>query len=1773
LVLAAAVGLVLGTCGPVAWADTWTGGGQLGPLPGQAGWSRSWAIGANWSGGVVPPPADINTFGIIGDGVIALDAPQTVGGLTFGDFTTTTILSAPPPPPPWYVTGTYGVGGTRSTPQYTGQDGSTYGPYSWTYQYRRTFDGASVVKELEISFLFEPSLGWDEAQKQAFRTAAEANIEGIWNNRFFIQDTATGALFPLAVDVTLGGPFDQRVYVFPGNGRGNMTNWYAGWTNPGPTQAHEFGHMLSLFDEYDGGALDPSNPIISFDGLMGWGANLPNPVMYARYYQQYADFITQLNPSRTFSLVGPIRQGEGLTEPSGTASQAASGGPNTLTLTAPAGGGDPVISVGEGIRDTYGCDYFTAGWRIDADLVLDNGFLDINMAATNNSSLMISGALTSKTGYICMYVFNTALAGGKTSSVWFTAPNPDLQGFVLLANSYAGGYGPSIKLADEGRLGRAQIIMGSALTGVGLLRTGAASGRYENDILSRWDGWGGGTSCPVVYADRSYQKDVFARDLGLVQLIKNVTLDSGPGGGDSAIAFGSAGLEFRTNNNYLIFGQRLVLGNSNPDPNTKTVYVNLGSMTEGRAGHRYMGGVNNLNRSINEAAFLGDDDGVGLEDFGQTLIKDGLGILEIAGDNRATSSGGKRIDQGVLRFTRPESIGSAGGVQPAIIYNVVSNRISAGVGIGWDGPLPTFNWPVPLPAQLPFGQLGALDIDTDGERGHGYPYIVNNARRLDFYNDANIQRLRLGSSSRPGAVIWSPPEEGRDSIRPNPPDAWYARPTYHVGGGGGTLMIIAGLSDYGGVTNLEMATTGTLLPGRIILDSECFYTGRTDIYAGTLEIMPFSVALSSGVWVGTTCRDFDGGFRTARAPFAFEGPGQLLLMPREPGDEPYAILSGPWLDGGAVGWMADVVLDRLAFDGRRGIGFYGATINSTLASVASTQTNLLHLGGEYSGDPNQTVTMTKTANWVITNNGAVPVALVKSGIYNRLDLTRGGPNTYTGGTAIIGGEVIVSDAGQLSTGPILIANGGRLHVTQQAVAGENAIFPNTLKGLTRSTPATVTRNGSVIEVDLWKTATFTGPIDVSLSPQTPFEKLGQGTLVFDYRVAGVPAQYPTTAANQWGLKLTEGLTSINQLPLRTNNANNGFLVLLGGDLEVRPAPPAPANFADAGNTYGFASLVSFQDTTSTITVQDGGLLRVNGQSEYNLMGTVILAAQDSDLNPASNVFHLSRNASGGTSPDADSRGTGTLDVRGGTVVMTTNGAGVRVLPQEAEFTLKLNGGLFNGMPAADLNGNLIINDRPSAGFFTQVDGEIYNADRTVATPATWTIAGTGTTTWRWQLQKVGPGTVTFNRNLGARVQVDPFGSCFLWIRGGTVSAGGAVDPFTDSFDPSLHVAVINDARFSVTAGNKQVRELVGPGETTVADGAVLGANQITQSVLRMGAGSYVALRDAATPVEDLVDTLTVATTSPGTAWLYAGTNHLLRSGNPPGVFSIGPGSTLYKAGPGAMSIGQGQSHGAGAALVVSGGTVNLNSDAGTSSIFNLTLSASGASTANLGATQHLAALNLAGGARANLAAGHDKVLVAKALGIEEVGGLATSRLDLADNAMIVDYDGPAASPLEDVKRWIASGCDGRLWDGNGIVSTTAAGNPFTVGLGYAQNDLLFAKDQYSTFAGEPVDLTSVLVKYTYLGDVNLDGKVDDNDVTIMVLGYDRGLVSTHTWQQGDISGYDGRIDDNDITVLVLNYRRGIGSPLGGAAAAVPEPATLALLALGGLALLRSGRRT
>jgi PEP-CTERM motif-containing protein len=204
-----------------------------------------------------------------------------------------------------YVTGSEKVTGTRNTPQYT-DSGTTYGPFGWNFSYTRSFDGTKLTKNVEISFLFDADLGYTDPQRMAFIAAAEAGVEGIWNNRFKIEDSAAGSSFPLGIDLTTTGPFNQTVMIHKGSGTPNMpfdmTNWFVD-ESTASALAHEFGHMLGLFDEYIGGAVNQyPNPTLTATGLMGLGALNANPEMFSRYYQQYLDYMNTLNPGQNFRL-------------------------------------------------------------------------------------------------------------------------------------------------------------------------------------------------------------------------------------------------------------------------------------------------------------------------------------------------------------------------------------------------------------------------------------------------------------------------------------------------------------------------------------------------------------------------------------------------------------------------------------------------------------------------------------------------------------------------------------------------------------------------------------------------------------------------------------------------------------------------------------------------------------------------------------------------------------------------------------------------------------------------------------------------------------------------------------------------------------------------------------------------------------------------------------------------------------------------------------------------------------------------------------------------------------------------------------------------------------------------------------------------------------------------------------------------------------------------------------------------------------------------------
>lgn len=170
---------------------------------------------------------------------------------------------------------------------------------------------------------------------------------------------------------------------------------------------------------------------------------------------------------------------------------------------------------------------------------------------------------------------------------------------------------------------------------------------------------------------------------------------------------------------------------------------------------------------------------------------------------------------------------------------------------------------------------------------------------------------------------------------------------------------------------------------------------------------------------------------------------------------------------------------------------------------------------------------------------------------------------------------------------------------------------------------------------------------------------------------------------------------------------------------------------------------------------------------------------------------------------------------------------------------------------------------------------------------------------------------------------------------------------------------------------------------------------------------------------------------------------------------------------------------------------------------------------------------------------------------------ASGRLDLTDNVLAVDYDGP--SPLNSIVTLINTGRDGGNWTGNGITSSSAAANPVNTGVGYAEAGDL----GIGSIAGQPVDGTTVVVRFTLLGDANLDRSVNIADFSRLASNYNQ----PGGWGAGDFN-YDGLVGIADFSSLASAYNQSLPASLG--RTAVPEPASIALLAP--LGLLASRRR-
>lgn len=169
----------------------------------------------------------------------------------------------------------------------------------------------------------------------------------------------------------------------------------------------------------------------------------------------------------------------------------------------------------------------------------------------------------------------------------------------------------------------------------------------------------------------------------------------------------------------------------------------------------------------------------------------------------------------------------------------------------------------------------------------------------------------------------------------------------------------------------------------------------------------------------------------------------------------------------------------------------------------------------------------------------------------------------------------------------------------------------------------------------------------------------------------------------------------------------------------------------------------------------------------------------------------------------------------------------------------------------------------------------------------------------------------------------------------------------------------------------------------------------------------------------------------------------------------------------------------------------------------------------LNASQHLSDLSITGGSVV-MGANGGRMLVSESLSIGTGGSL-----NLKDNDLLI-----GTGSVNSVREWIKSG---KLFSDHVISGKDTA-------LGYAGGDDGNVDVSKTSFAGESVDDDSVLVKFTYRGDSDLDGDVDASDVAKWAVNFTGELsgAGTRVWSQGDWD-YDGDVDASDVAKWAVNF--------------------------------------
>jgi autotransporter-associated beta strand protein len=803
---------------------------------------------------------------------------------------------------------------------------------------------------------------------------------------------------------------------------------------------------------------------------------------------------------------------------------------------------------------------------------------------------------------------------------------------------------------------------------------------------------------------------------------------------------------------------------------------------------------------------------------------------------------------------------------------------------------------------------------------------------------------------------------------------------------------------------------------------------------------------------------------------------------------------------------------------KTGTGTFTLTGSNTYTGATNISAGTLAIGSGASISANSTITVGSGAKLDITANPAFTLA---SGATLTGTGTVVGPYTHSAGTLNPGG---IGTAGTLSFSSNLSLAGGAVTFD---LSGSNAstggIYNDLIAvtgnlNLTGTTPISLNMLGTttVPNGSIYTVITYTG----SLS------NTGGGSLSLPSDLY----QILPLASTPGKVEIEYSTSTVQTLVWQGNN---------GSSWDVATTPnwvsgSSPALFNNADNVV-FNDSTGVQTTSVSVAANvSPGSIVVNSSANgnnYTISGPGSITGTTGLTKLGTSTLTLS----------GSNTYTGTTNVSGGTLIVTnTTGSGIGTGPTiiGAGATLQVGDG---GADGAIQNGNTDTNTITDNGVLA------FNSSSTNLNPP---VLITGT------------GSLFINASMG-------IGNHNTYSGGTTIAGGDVIAYENDSFgtgtvnvnggavDVQYGAKFLNNFNMSGTALIEQYFT-AGTGIAEI-DGVV---NLTGSTTLQMPYGGSIKFYGSPTALTGTNQSLTVTGGSGYSGTFSIGGNVNLGTG----TISVGSGITLQFAPPASTTISIPTAIVSASAVQQSGlGTTILsgsNTYAGGTNVGSGTLVL-----ASSGAFPSATTLTIASGATvqvANHGSGSTFVPVISSLS-------NSGTIDITNNAL--DIQGGSISTIS---QEVAAAYNGGAWNGSNsslgvITSSLAASDPrHLTAVGVATN--------LSTFEGQSVSTTDVLVKYTYYGDANLDGKVDGSDYSMIDNGY---LMQLTGWQNGDFN-YDGVINGSDYTLIDNAYNTqgaqlaaetaSATAQFAGGTAAVPEPSVLGLIGFGLAGLLGRRRR-